>query len=167
MRWGSARVLPDPAPASTRYGPGCAETASRWASLSPSSRWETSIAAFYASARGSPRDDEGKRSTRPLSGCTPAIAQACSQNHENESRHRAELVQPDVTGDRERCEAGAERGGEDQEQLGLERTAIPYPACPLCLPVLMEIGRASGRERVVTSGYIPVVPVSFKKKIKP
>src|SRR3546814_1643910 len=39
--------------------------ASRWASLSPSSKWETSIAAFYASARGSSRDDEGKRSTRP------------------------------------------------------------------------------------------------------
>src|SRR3546814_20439507 len=116
MRWGSARVLPDPAPASTRYGPGCAETASRWASLSPSSRWETSIAAFYASARGSPRDDEGKRSTRPLSGCTPAIAQACSQNHENESRHRAQLDQPDLPGARERCADGAARGGEAQDR---------------------------------------------------
>src|SRR3546814_7074526 len=48
--------------------------ASRWASLSPSSKWETSIAAFYASARGSSRDDEGKRSTRP---CQAARQRLC------------------------------------------------------------------------------------------
>src|SRR4051812_1811996 len=36
MRWVSTRVLPEPAPATTRIGPSGATTASRWRSFSPS-----------------------------------------------------------------------------------------------------------------------------------
>ncbi len=46
MRCTSTRVLPLPAPASTRRLPGGAVTASRWASFSPSRMWEISIAAL-------------------------------------------------------------------------------------------------------------------------
>src|SRR3546814_7646648 len=59
--------------------------ASRWASLSPSSKWETSIAAFYASARGSSRDDEGKRSTRPCQAARQRLRRpARSEEHTSE-----------------------------------------------------------------------------------
>ena len=47
MRAASICVLPDPAPASTRWWPGGAVTASRCAGFSASSRYETSIAPFY------------------------------------------------------------------------------------------------------------------------
>ncbi|KAG1390466.1 hypothetical protein G6F58_012979 [Rhizopus delemar] len=53
-RWVSTRVLPEPAPASTRWWPGGAETASRWAGFRPSSRWETSMPPFYGIAVAAP-----------------------------------------------------------------------------------------------------------------
>src|SRR5437763_758899 len=42
-RWTSTRVLPLPAPASTKAAPAGEATACRWASLSPSRRCDTSI----------------------------------------------------------------------------------------------------------------------------
>ena len=41
MRWVSTRVLPEPAPATTRSGPSSWATASRWTGFSPSSRSES------------------------------------------------------------------------------------------------------------------------------
>src|SRR6478672_5233736 len=72
MRWVSTRVLPEPAPASTRWWPGGAVTASRWAGFSASSRYETSIAPFYVAPRERPplldglmrADDVDERRTR-------------------------------------------------------------------------------------------------------
>src|SRR5690348_793588 len=55
MRWVSTRVLPEPAPASTRYEPGGALTASRCAAFSESSKCETSIGRIVPAARGFPR----------------------------------------------------------------------------------------------------------------
>src|ERR1051325_8380797 len=51
MRCTSTRVLPLPAPASTRVGRASAETASRWAGLSLSRMPVTSMRAFYPRAR--------------------------------------------------------------------------------------------------------------------
>src|SRR5690348_6086020 len=68
MRWVSTRVLPEPAPASTRYEPGGALTASRCAAFSESSKCETSIGRIVPAARRFPlsafahraRDHEGR-----------------------------------------------------------------------------------------------------------
>ncbi len=43
MRWVSARVLPEPAPATMSTGPSVCSTASRWTGLSPSRRGETAF----------------------------------------------------------------------------------------------------------------------------
>src|SRR6056297_2876417 len=43
IRWTRTRVLPEPAPASTRQCPSSSVTAWRWASFRSSMRWETSI----------------------------------------------------------------------------------------------------------------------------
>src|SRR5947209_1713855 len=58
IRWVSTRVLPDPAPARIKSGPPGYVTASRWGSLSPSSRASRSVvvsgigSCFYGSGRG-------------------------------------------------------------------------------------------------------------------
>src|SRR5436309_15390664 len=57
MRWVRTRVLPDPAPARLRSGPSPYVTASRWGSLSPSSRESRSSAAVLSAMA---LDDSGQ-----------------------------------------------------------------------------------------------------------
>src|SRR5690348_9631736 len=78
MRWVSTRVLPEPAPASTRYEPGGALTASRCAAFSESSKCETSIGRIVPAARGFPRSALANR----------------ARDHESRTDRDAQIAEP-------------------------------------------------------------------------
>jgi hypothetical protein len=77
-RWVSTRVLPEPAPATTRTGPSTAVTAARWASFSPTSNGESMWASVTGGSSGAgrwrPRGDRTQHLRRLRRGADPHSA---------------------------------------------------------------------------------------------
>src|SRR4051794_10192046 len=117
MRCVSTRVLPEPAPATTRIGPSGATTASRWRSFSPSrsaSAEFTGVTGRVSVATGPPRSDalsdgRGARSDRLGEPGGGLLQDALLTRLQHQLDPLASAVERGVRADRDVGEALADR----------------------------------------------------------